>query len=91
MRRLIGIAGLLILIGLAVNKRTPVQELMTGTTARSPEACRIKGNINLQGERIYHVPGGAWYQKTHVNIERGDRWFCTEEEARRAGWRRSYE
>jgi hypothetical protein len=53
-------------------------------------ACDIKGNINARGERIYHVPGGRWYAATRIDRLRGERWFCSEEEARAAGWRRSY-
>lgn len=51
--------------------------------------CRIKGNISRNGRRIYHVPGGRYYGKTRINTSRGERWFCTESEARAAGWRRS--
>lgn len=53
--------------------------------------CRIKGNIGFTtGERIYHVPGDKWYDKTRIDTSKGERWFCSEEEARAAGWRRSY-
>ena len=51
--------------------------------------CRIKGNIGAGGARIYHVPGGRSYDRTRINTARGERWFCTESEARRAGWRRA--
>ena len=51
--------------------------------------CRIKGNISKSGKRIYHVPGGRYYDQTGVNTSKGERWFCTEGEARAAGWRRS--
>lgn len=51
--------------------------------------CRIKGNISATGERIYHVPGGEYYDRTQINTSKGERWFCTEGEARAAGWRRS--
>ncbi|MGB8274292.1 MAG: hypothetical protein WCF16_03370 [Alphaproteobacteria bacterium] len=51
--------------------------------------CQIKGNINDEGERIYHVPGGQFYDRTRINQSNGERWFCTEAEARAAGWRRS--
>jgi endonuclease YncB( thermonuclease family) len=54
--------------------------------ARS-EPCLIKGNINGKDERIYHVPGSRWYDRTVLNTWSGERWFCTEEEARAAGWR----
>lgn len=51
--------------------------------------CPIKGNISQRGERIYHVPGGRYYDRTRVNESKGERWFCTEAEAQAAGWRRS--
>ena len=52
-----------------------------------PGGCRIKGNINTRGERIYHLPGSRWYADTRIDGRAGERWFCTEEEARAAGWR----
>ena len=51
--------------------------------------CRIKGNISRSGTRIYHVPGGQHYARTKINTAKGERWFCTESEARAAGWRRA--
>src|SRR5690606_3065808 len=54
--------------------------------ATPPAGCLIKGNINAKGERIYHVPGSASYEETRIG-QPGERWFCTEEEARAAGWR----
>ncbi|HJX61536.1 MAG TPA: thermonuclease family protein [Dehalococcoidia bacterium] len=50
----------------------------------------IKGNISQStGEKIYHVPGGEFYDKTVIDEAAGERWFCTEEDAVAAGWRRS--
>jgi endonuclease YncB( thermonuclease family) len=57
--------------------------------SRKPDACVIKGNISKSGERIYHVPGGYYYDATRIDPSRGERMFCTEAEARAAGWRRS--
>lgn len=51
------------------------------------ESCNIKGNINSRGDRIYHVPGSKYYQATQIDATRGERWFCSEAEARSAGWR----
>ncbi|MCT7377311.1 hypothetical protein [Chelativorans salis] len=51
--------------------------------------CDIKGNINRTGERIYHVPGQEYYSATWINVAGGERWFCSEAEARAAGWRRA--
>jgi hypothetical protein len=51
--------------------------------------CNIKGNISLSGERIYHVPGQEYYPATRIDWLRGERWFCSEAAARKAGWRRA--
>jgi endonuclease YncB( thermonuclease family) len=57
----------------------------SATTAPSPE-CTIKGNVNRQGERIYHLPGQATYAAINMKDPQ-KRWFCSEDEARAAGWR----
>jgi hypothetical protein len=45
----------------------------------------IKGNTTTyDGEKIYHMPGGAYYDRTIP-----EETFCTEEEAQAAGYRRS--
>ncbi|TDT46004.1 nuclease-like protein [Fonticella tunisiensis] len=44
----------------------------------------IKGNISSSGEKIYHMPGGAYYNRTVAG-----EWFKTEAEAQAAGYRRS--
>jgi endonuclease YncB( thermonuclease family) len=54
------------------------------TGARS---CRIKGNVNWEGERIYHVPGSSSYDETIIDPSKGERLFCSEADARAAGWR----
>ena len=51
--------------------------------------CAIKGNVSRSGERIYHVPGQANYRQTRIAEAEGERWFCSEAEARAAGWRRA--
>ncbi len=56
--------------------------------ASAPAGCVIKGNISRNsGERIYHMPGQAWYDATRISRAREERWFCSETEARAAGWR----
>lgn len=55
----------------------------------SGDRCDIKGNISRTGARIYHVPGDRYYESTRISPPRGERWFCTEAEARAAGWRRA--
>lgn len=56
---------------------------------KDARACAIKGNIGTHGARIYHVPGGYYYSATQIDEARGERWFCSQAEARAAGWRRS--
>lgn len=51
------------------------------------DGCYIKGNINGEGERIYHVPGTSSYDDTAIDTNKGERWFCSEAEARAEGWR----
>ncbi|WP_281825182.1 thermonuclease family protein [Jannaschia rubra] len=56
-------------------------------TAPVPQGdCAIKGNISDNG-RIYHLPGSRSYDRTRIDEGRGERWFCSETEARAAGWR----
>lgn len=56
-----------------------------------PAGCSIKGNIAVDtGEKIYHVPGDTFYNETIIRPEYGEMWFCSEEEARANGWRRTY-
>lgn len=59
-------------------------------SAQSPTAsCRIKGNISADGERIYHMPSDAFYDRTRIDESNSERWFCPPKEAEEAGWRRS--
>jgi endonuclease YncB( thermonuclease family) len=58
----------------------------TAKAAPDPD-CRIKGNINSKGDRIYHVPGRSSYEQTKISESKGERWFCSEDEAIEAGWR----
>lgn len=51
------------------------------------ESCRIKGEIGDAGALIYHLPGGDRYERTDIDLTKGERWFCTEAEARAAGWK----
>ncbi|MXO89743.1 thermonuclease family protein [Pontixanthobacter aquaemixtae] len=51
---------------------------------RNEFGCAIKGNRNRRGQWIYHLPGRPYYDQT-----RPEELFCTESQARRAGYRRS--
>ena len=55
-----------------------------------PKNCRIKGNYRRDKKtKIYHLPECYNYEKIIVNQKEGDRWFCNEEEARKAGFTKS--
>lgn len=56
-------------------------------TRTAADTCAIKGNISRSGVKIYHLPGQKDYAKTRIRTELGERWFCSEAEARSAGWR----
>jgi endonuclease YncB( thermonuclease family) len=69
-------------------RETPAQRRDDAArSSASCDGCYIKGNINGQGERIYHVPGSSSYDNTEIDERTGERWFRTESEARAAGWR----
>ena len=52
--------------------------------ALAAPTCVIKGNISIAtGERIYHLPGHHWYNETVISPQYGERYFCSEAEAKR--------
>ena len=53
------------------------------------ENCLIKGNISSRGERIYHSPESKYYEATRIDETKGEAWFCSEEDALAAGFRRA--
>ena len=62
------------------------------TCAPDPKkGCQIKGNIDRSDKRWYHLPSFRHYEATKVNLEHGDRWFCTEGDAQAAGFQRARE
>ena len=62
----------------------PLQKSARCLLSEVAGGCRIKGNRNGEGQRIYHVPGMPYYDAT-----RAEEVFCTEDEARAAGYRRA--
>ena len=56
-----------------------------------PPDCAVKGRINLRSQipgylGIYHLPSC----RSYVRTKQPHRWFCSEEEAQAAGFRKSY-
>lgn len=60
----------------------------TQTTNIENEDCVIKGNIRVgsNSKPTYHFPGCGEYNSSIVQLYQGDRWFCTEKEAIKAGY-----
>ncbi len=53
-------------------------------------ACFIKGNHDQrQNRKLYSYPGCTNYNRTVVDLWQDDQWFCSEEEAIKAGYTRS--
>ncbi|MGQ9890155.1 MAG: sunset domain-containing protein, partial [Aggregatilineales bacterium] len=78
----------------AVPQATTIAPAPPSTQGGCPQGCQeqqpgclIKGNISSKGEKIYHVPGARWYDRTKIDPSKGERWFCSPEEAERNGWR----
>lgn len=52
------------------------------------DLCSIKGNIRA-GKHTYFLPGCSNYSDVIIDTSYGDAWFCSEEEAREAGFTKS--
>jgi micrococcal nuclease len=66
---------------------TPAPTVAGASTSRGwdcPSGQPVKGNVSQKGDRIYHVPGGAFYAKTFP-----EECFPDEQSAGRAGYRES--
>lgn len=63
---------------------TPMTPPAPKKTVSAPCDKVIKGNVSSSGDKIYHVPGGDFYDKTVAEEA-----FCTPAEARAAGYRKS--
>jgi len=51
------------------------------------ETCElVKGNIDASGRKLYHVPGMPNYNRVKIDTSKGEKFFCTEQEAKDAGW-----
>jgi endonuclease YncB( thermonuclease family) len=69
----------------------PVREMLFPDTPAMPAGCSIKGRLALRAQvvgyqGIYHLESCRSYRSTR----NPQRWFCSEEEAQAAGFRKSY-
>ena len=52
----------------------------------APEGCPIKGQL-AGNAKLYVLPWSADYHRVRISKARGERWFCSEQEAISAGWK----
>lgn len=64
---------------------SPSPHVPAAESVKKPiEGIWIKGNIREDGSKVYHVPGQKYYSATNP-----EEWFETEEDALKAGFRKS--
>jgi hypothetical protein len=56
---------------------------------RAPDGCPIKGQI-AGSARVYVLPWSPDYERARVQKARGERWFCSEQEAVAAGFKAAH-
>ena len=64
------------------------KRLWNEARAKAPEGCPIKGKVaGRRGDTVktYHLPWSPTYMRLRVVSARGERWFCSEADARAAG------
>jgi endonuclease YncB( thermonuclease family) len=52
----------------------------------APDGCPIKGHL-AGNAKLYVLPWSADYHRVRISKARGERWFCSEQEAISAGWK----
>jgi hypothetical protein len=53
--------------------------------------CVVKGNLDKDDVRWYHLPGFRHYDQIVMRLDLGDKWFCSEAEAIKAGFEKARE
>lgn len=61
------------------------QRVYGDAAAAAPGGCPIKGRTQ-RGSKFYVMPHSAEYARTSMREDRGDTWFCSEEDAQSAGF-----
>lgn len=60
------------------------------STKNAKEGCLIKGNVTINtDEKTYLFPGCSNYDRTEVDLDKGEDWFCSEKQAQDAGFVKS--
>jgi endonuclease YncB( thermonuclease family) len=61
---------------------------LAGPADSPAEVCDVKGIVTDKGNHVYYVPTDANYADITVSPDRGERMFCSDDEAELAGWKR---
>ena len=79
----------------SIPKATPIPTSVLSSSPSIPVAapaptpeCTIKGNISA-GVKIYHLQSCGSYSSIVIDESKGERWFCSEQDAIDAGWRKA--
>lgn len=79
--------GILAVISLSIIESVASRPSPSPTTSIIKPGCKIKGNISITTrKKLYHLPGMRDYEITRIDPTKGERWFCTEAEAKSKGW-----
>jgi micrococcal nuclease len=62
----------------------------TNKSNNQQNECNIKGNIDKNTyQKFYHLPGCKHYNEVVIEKDIGERYFCSEEEAQKAGFKKA--
>lgn len=53
---------------------------------KAPDGCPIKGRI-IRRKRLYALPWDRGYDRVRIRARRGEKWFCSERDALKAGFK----
>jgi endonuclease YncB( thermonuclease family) len=76
-------------LGIWADRHIAPAEFQAAKGLRTPNICSVKGNVSAKGEKIYHVPRQRDYDAVRISTAKGEAFFCTQAEAKAAGFRPS--
>jgi len=65
------------------------QKETSGRTHLLDPTCMVKGKVTKAGDRFYYGPLDEVYDQLSVDPKKGERFFCSDDQARASGWRRA--
>ncbi|MBC8268780.1 MAG: thermonuclease family protein [Rhodospirillaceae bacterium] len=68
-----------------------LKEIFLNKSRTDHVSCMVRGKVLEGSDKFYFSPLDAEFESLKMNPKHGDRYFCGDEEARQAGWRRKGE